>query len=159
MTKGKIYLSPQGYEKLTKELEHLKTKKRRQLSKAIEAARAHGDISENAEYDAAKEEQGMNEKRIAELEDKLSNAEILDDSDIPKDEALLGATVKLKDLNSGEEIEYTLVAELEADFSSGKISVTSPVGKGLLGHKVKDTVEIHVPAGTLKYKIVKITRK
>ena len=152
------YLTPEGYEKLRKKLEDLRTTKRRKLAKAIGEARAHGDISENAEYDAAKDAQGMNEKKIAELEESLSNSQILDDTKIAKDEALIGATVKLKDLDSGEELEYMLVAELEADFAQNKISVTSPVGKGLLGHKVKETVEIQVPAGTLKYKILKISR-
>ena len=90
--------------------------------------------------------QALNEKRIAELEEKLSHARFLDDEDIPKDQALIGAKVKLKDLNSGEELQYTLVSEAEADFSQGKISITSPVGKGLLGHKKNDTVEIKTPA-------------
>ena len=153
-----IYLSREGYEKLRKELEHLKTTKRRHLSKAIGEARAHGDISENAEYDAAKEAQGLNEKKIFELEDKLSRARILDNENIPKDEVLIGATVKLKDMNSGEELEYMLVSEEEADYSLGKISVTSPVGSGLLNHKEKEVVDIKIPAGTLKYKILSITR-
>ena len=155
---GNIHLTPEGYEKLRKKLNFLKTVRRRELSKAIGEARDHGDISENAEYDAAKEAQGMNEKKIAELEGKLSKAQILDDTHIPKDEALIGATVKLKDLNSKDVLEYTLVSELEADFSQGKISVTSPVGKGLLGHKKNETIEIEVPAGILKYKILKISR-
>jgi len=158
MTVGKAHLSPEGYEKLRKELKFLKTVRRRDLSKAIGKAREHGDISENADYDAAKDAQGMNEKRIAGLEEKLSNAQILDDTNMPKDEALVGATVKLKDLNSKEVLQYTLVAELEADFSQGKISVTSPVGSGLLGHKKDEMVEIQVPAGILKYKILKISR-
>lgn len=155
---GTIYLSFEGYEKLRKELEFLKTAKRRELSKAIGEARSHGDISENAEYDAAKEAQALNEKKISELEEKLSNAQILDDTNMPKDEALIGATVRLKDLISGEVLQYTLVSEIEADFSQGKISVTSPVGESLLGHKEKETVEIKVPAGILKYKILKISR-
>ncbi len=155
---SKIYLSSEGYEKLRKELEFLKTTKRRELSRAIGEARAHGDISENAEYAAAKEDQGLNEKKIAELEEKLSMAQILDDTNMPKDEALIGAVVKLKDLDSKEELQYMLVSELEADFSQSKISVTSPIGEGLLGHKVNETVEIKVPAGTLKYKILKISR-
>ena len=158
MSAGKSYLSHEGYEKLRRELNFLKTEKRRKLSKKIGEAREHGDISENAEYDAAKEEQGMNEKKIAELEEKLANAEILDDTNMPKDEALVGATVKLKDLASKEVLEYTLVSELEADYAAGKISVTSPVGKGLLGHKANEIVEITVPVGTLKYKILKISR-
>ncbi len=155
---GDIYLSPEGYEKLRKELEHLKTTKRRQLSKAIGEARAHGDISENAEYDAAKEAQGLNEKKISELEDKVSRAKILDNESMSKDEVLIGATVKLKDMNSGEELKYMLVSEEEADYAQGKISVTSPVGSGLLNHKEKEVVDIKIPAGTLKYKILKITR-
>jgi len=158
MTESKAYLSHQGYEKLRKNLEFLKTTKRRKLSKAIGKAREHGDISENAEYDAAKEEQGLNEKRIAELEAKLINAEILDDTNMPRDEALIGATVKMKDVDSGEELQYTLVSELEADYSQGKISVASPIGRGLLGHKKNEIVKIEVPAGILKYKILKISR-
>lgn len=158
MVKRDNYLTRDGYEKLRKELEHLKTTKRRDLSKAIGAARAHGDISENAEYDAAKEAQGLNEKRIAELEGILASAQILDDEAISKDEVLIGATVKLKDLSSGEELEWTLVSEDEADYGQNKISVSSPVGSGLLNHKKGDTVEIKVPAGTLKYNIIAITR-
>ena len=152
------YLTHEGYEKLRKELERLKTVKRRALSKAIGEARSHGDISENAEYDAAKEAQGMNEKKISELEVRLATAQIIDEEKMSKDEVLIGATVKLKDLNSGEELEYKLVAEEEADYAQGKISVSSPVGSGLMNHKEKDTVEIKVPAGTLKYKILKISR-
>ena len=158
MKRGKIHLTHEGYEKLRKKLDYLKTTKRRKLADAVGKARAHGDISENAEYDAAKEAQGLNEKKIAELEAQLSNAQILDDTNIPKDEALVGATVKLKDLDSGEELEYTLVDEAEADYAQNKISTSSPVGKGLLGHKKGETVEIEVPAGTLKYKILKISR-
>jgi transcription elongation factor GreA len=155
---GDIYLTRDGYEKLLKELEFLKNVRRRELSKAIGEARAHGDISENAEYDAAKEAQGLNEKRIAELEEKLSRCRILDDENIPKDEVLIGATVKLKDLNSEEDLEYTLVSEVEANYAEGKISITCPVGQGLLGHKENEIVEIKTPAGTLRYKILKISR-
>lgn len=155
---GDIHLTPKGHEKLVKELTKLKTVVRRALAKEIGIARAHGDISENAEYDAAKDAQGLNEKRIAELEDKLSRAAIIDDSRMPKDEALVGACVKMKDLDSGEEMEYMLVSEVEADYEENKISIASPIGKGLLGHKAKETIEIQVPAGLLKYKILKITR-
>jgi transcription elongation factor GreA len=158
MGAGDIYLSREGYEKLRAELDQLKTVKRRELSKAIGEARAHGDISENAEYDAAKEAQGHNEKRIVELESKLARARILEDEGIPTDEVLIGATVKLKDMETGETIEYTLVAEEEADFAKNKISVTSPVGSGLLNHKENETVKIVIPAGTLRYKILKISR-
>ena len=158
MTEGKSYLSHEGHEKLIKKLEFLKTVKRRELAKAVGKARAHGDISENAEYDAAKEEQGLNEKRIAELETKLANAEILDDSKMSKDTALIGATIEMKDMDSGEKVQYTLVSELEADYAEGKISVSSPIGKGLLGHKKNEIVKIEIPAGVLKYKILKISR-
>ena len=154
-----IYLTQSGHQKLLEELEYLKTVKRRYFSKAIGEARSHGDISENAEYDAAKEAQGLNEKKIAELEDKLAFAKILDDATIPSDEVLIGATVRLKDLNSQEELEYMLVSELEADYESGKISITSPIGNGLLNHKLEEVVEIKIPAGILKYKILKISRE
>jgi transcription elongation factor GreA len=154
---GDIYLSQEGYEKLVNDLEHLKTVKRRALSKAIGDARAHGDISENAEYDAARDAQAHNEKNIVELEDKLARVRILD-KNIPKDEVLIGATVKLLDMDTLEELEYTLVSELEADYSQNKISVSSPVGGGLLGHKENEIAQIKIPAGVLKYKIIKISR-
>lgn len=158
MSAKNIYLTAKGHEKLLEELKLLKTVRRRELSREIGIARSHGDISENAEYDAAKEAQAFNEKKIAELEERLSRAQILDDTKIAKDKALVGATVKLKDLDSGEELQYTLLSELEADFSRGKISITSPVGKALLGHKQGEIVEIKVPAGALRYKILKISR-
>jgi len=155
---AKIHLSQKAHDKLIKELKYLKTVRSRELSEAIGRAREQGDISENAEYDAAKEAQGLNEKRIVELEEKLGKAQILDDSNIAKDKAFIGATVTLEDLDTERELQYTLVAELEADFAQKKISVTSPVGKALLGHKVGKVVEINVPAGTLRYRILKITR-
>ena len=154
---GEIYLTQEGYEKLISELDYLKTVKRRQLAKAVGEARAHGDISENAEYDAAKDAQGHNEKEIAELEEKLSRVRILD-KDIPQDQVLIGAKVKLIDMDTEEEMEYTLVSELEADYNQNKISINSPVGEGLLGHKQGQIVDINVPAGKLKYKIIKISR-
>ena len=153
-----IYLTRDGYEKLVQELETLKTVRRRQLSKAIGEARAHGDISENAEYDAAKDAQAHNEQRISEFEFKLSHARILDHENMSNDEVLIGAKVKLKDLDTDEEMEYTFVSEMESDYSLNKISVTSPVGKGLLGHKLGEVVEIKIPAGILKYKILNISR-
>ena len=155
---GGSHLSREGYEKLRKELEQLKTVKRRDISKAIGAARAHGDISENAEYDAAKEAQGLNEKKIAELEHKLATAQMIDEDNMSKDEVLIGATVKLKDLKGNRDITYTIVSEEEANFSEGKISISSPVGSGLMNHKKGDMVEIKVPAGVLKYQIMDISR-
>lgn len=153
-----IYLSKEGYEKLRSELEYLKKVKKKELTKEVGEARAHGDISENAELDAAKEAQGLCMKRIAELEEKLFRVSIIDDMDIPADKAYIGATVKIKDMDTGEELERILVAGEEADPSCGKISIASPVGKGLLGHKEGDVLEISVPAGVLKYKILKISR-
>ncbi len=158
MSAGDLYLTQDGYEKLIKELEYLKNVRRKELSKEIEKARGYGDLSENAEYDAAKDAQAMNEKRVAELESKLSRARILDNEKITNDEVLIGATVSLKDLDTAEELAYTLVSEEEADYSQGKISISSPVGKGLLNHKAGEEVEIKIPAGVLKYQIVKISR-
>ncbi len=158
MSAGDLYLTQDGYEKLIKELGYLKNVRRKELSREIEKARGYGDLSENAEYDAAKDAQAMNEKRVAELESKLSRARILDNEKITSDEVLIGAKVSLKDLDTAEELEYTLVSEEEADYSQGKISVSSPVGNGLLNHKVNEEVEIKIPAGILKYKIVKISR-
>ncbi len=155
---SEIYLTKKGHQKLMEELEHLKTTKRRELSKAIGLARAQGDISENAEYDAAKDAQGMNEKRIVELENKLAGARILDDHEMSSDEVLIGATVKLKDMDTDEELEYMLVSGEEADYAQNKISIASPVGSGLLNHKVGDVVDIKIPAGTLKYRILGISR-
>ena len=155
---NEIYLTRKGYQKLAEELEYLKTLKRREISRAIGKAREHGDISENADYDAAKDEQGMNEKRIAELEAKIAGARIIDDEGLSNDEVLIGAMVLLKDLDTQEELEYTLVSEVEADYSQNKISITSPVGAGLINRKENETVEIKIPAGTLRYKILKISR-
>ena len=159
MVKGKIFLTREGRDKIVKELECFKGEKRREIAKQLAEARAHGDLSENAEYDAAKEAQAMNEKRIAELEETLMRARIIDEDSVPRDQALLGATVRVKDLNGGQEFDYILVSEEEADFENDKISITSPVGSALLGHKVGDGVEIEVPAGTLEYEIVKISRQ
>ena len=156
---SEIYLTKKGHQKLMEELEHLKTVKRRELSKAIGVARAQGDISENAEYDAAKDAQGMNEKRIVELENKLAGARILDDHEMSSDEVLIGAIVKLKDMDTDEELEYMVVSGEEADYNQNKISIASPVGSGLLNHKVGDVVEIKIPAGILKYKVLEIRRE
>ena len=139
MAKGGSHLTPEGYEKLRKELERLKTTKRRELSKAIGEARAHGDISENAEYDSAKDAQGLNEKKIAELEAKLASAQILDNAEISKDEVLIGATVKLKDMDSGEELEYMIVAEEEADMPASASAMTSSCGR-MSGSAAHDSV-------------------
>jgi len=153
-----VKLTREGRDKICDELAFLKEKKRREIAQALAEARAHGDLSENAEYDAAKEAQAMNEKKIGALEDTLMRAQLIDDKAMSKDEALLGATVKVKDLVSGDEFDYMLVEEEESDFDLNKISISSPVGKALLGHKVEDEVEAKVPVGVLRYRIVKISR-
>lgn len=152
------YMTQEGRDKLKEELRYLKHTRRKEIAHDLEVARSHGDLKENAEYDAAKEAQAMNERRIVELTEKLAVSRVLDDTDIPKDKAYLGATVTLKDMKDGEEITYKLVAEAEADFLEDKISVTSPIGKGLLGHGIGEELEIEVPAGTLRYKILDISR-
>lgn len=154
----RVHLTREGYEKMIEELESLKHVKRREISKAIEHARSLGDLKENAEYHAAKEAMAYNEKRIAELEDKLSRTEIIDSSKMPAGKAYIGAKVKLIDLDNSEELEYTLVGQDEADAVKGLISITSPVGKAILGHKIDDIIKIEVPAGALSYKIVTISR-
>ena len=154
----KVLMTREGYEKFLKELEHLKTIKRREIAADIAHARAFGDLKENAEYDAAKNNQAFNEKRISDAEDKLARIQLIDESKIAKDQVLIGATVLLKDLKSQEEFSYSIVAQDEANFDEGKLSVTSPVAKGLLGLKVGDTAEIKIPAGILKYKVLKISR-
>ncbi|MCK5450163.1 MAG: transcription elongation factor GreA [Candidatus Omnitrophica bacterium] len=152
-----INLTRGGRDKLCEELDSLKGDKRREIAKALDEARSHGDLSENAEYDAAKEAQAMNERRVSELEDILIRARLIDETKISKDEALLSATVTVRDLGSGEEFDYMLVSEEESDYDMDKISITSPVGEAILGHKVGDIVEIQIPAGILKYEIMKIS--
>jgi len=152
------YLTQDGYAKLHEKLDYLVRVRRKEIAKMLEHARSFGDLSENAEYDTAKHEQRMNEIQISELAVKLSSARVIGDGEIAGDKVYFGATVKLLDLNSNEELEYTLVSEDEADFFQNKISVSSPVGKGLLGKAENDTVKIEVPAGILNYRIIQITR-
>jgi transcription elongation factor GreA len=153
-----IYLTREGYEKLKGELEHLEKVKRREISKAIAHARSLGDLSENAEYDSAKNEQARCEAKIAQLNAKLSRARLIDIDSIPNDQVFIGAKVLLLDMDTEEQFEYMLVSKEEADYDAGKISLESPVGKSILQRKVDDIVEIKVPAGVLKYKILKIGR-
>lgn len=154
----KIPMTREGYEKLVSDLEYLKTTKRREIADDIAKARAFGDLRENAEYDAAKNNQAFNEKRIADYEERLANVQIIDESKIPKDQVFVGASVLLKDLKTQEEFTYAIVTPDEADFDNNKISVSSPIAKGLLGLKVGDMAEIKIPAGILKYKVLKISR-
>ena len=152
------YLTREGHEKLRKKLDHLTNVRRKEIIEDLKRAREHGDFSENAEYDSAKDAQALNEKMIGELQRDLASAQILDDKKIASDKVLLGAKVQLHDMVLEKELEYMIVSELEADFSLGRISVTSPIGRGLLGRKENETVEIQAPASVLKFKILKISR-
>ena len=152
------YYTAEGLKKLREELNHLKDVERPRASQAIAEARDKGDLSENAEYDAAKEAQGMLEMKIAKLEETLSTARIIDESQLDVSKVLVLSKVRIKNLNNNMEMNYTLVAESEADLKTGKISVTSPIGKGLLGKAVGDIAEVTVPNGMLKFEIISIER-
>lgn len=154
----KIPMTPEGYQKFLKDLDYLKTAKRREIAEDISKARAFGDLRENAEYDAAKNSQAMNEKRISDMEEKLSRLFVVNEADIPHDQVLIGATVLLKDLKNNEQITYKIVTQDEANFDEGKLSASSPIAKGLLGKKEGEFAEIRIPAGILKYQVVKISR-
>ena len=152
------YYTVEGLKKLKDELNQLKNIERPRASNAIAEARDKGDLSENAEYDAAKEAQGMLEMKISKLEEIVANARIIDESQLDVSKVLVLSKVQIKNLNNNVIMDYTLVAESEADLKSGKISVNSPIGKGLLGKKVGDIAEINVPNGILKFEIVSINR-
>ena len=154
----KNYLSREGYEKLDKELHDLKTRGRKEIANEISEARSKGDLSENAEYDAAKEAQGHLEKRIAELENTLATATIIDEKDINTSKAYLLSTVTIRNVKMKKEMKYTLVSKDEADFKLGKISVDSPIGEAILGTEIGQVVNVKVPAGTLELEILKIER-
>ncbi|MDA7779324.1 transcription elongation factor GreA [Flavobacteriaceae bacterium] len=152
------YYTIEGLKKLKDELSHLKDIERPKASNAIGEARDKGDLSENAEYDAAKEAQGMLEMKISKLEEVFSNARVIDESQLDLSKVLVLSKVKIKNLNNQMQVNYTLVAESEADLKSGKISVSSPIGKGLLGKKVGEVAEVIVPNGTLRFEIISINR-
>ncbi len=152
------YYTIDGLKKLKDELNHLKDVERPLASNAIAEARDKGDLSENAEYDAAKEAQGMLEMKISKLEEVLANARIIDESQLDTSKVLVLSKVRIKNLSNNMMMDYTLVAESEADLKSRKISVNSPIGKGLLGKKVGQIVKINVPNGTLEFEIISIKR-
>jgi len=152
------YFTEEGLKKLQDELNHLKTIERPSISKQIAEARDKGDLSENAEYDAAKDAQGLLELKISKLEDLLSTARIIDESKIDASKISVLSKVKIRNVSNKMEMSYTLVTENEADLKSGKISVTSPIGKGLLGKKPGDIVDIEVPSGLMKFEIIEISR-
>lgn len=152
------YFTPEGLKKVQDDLNHLKNVERPGISRQIAEARDKGDLSENAEYDAAKDAQGLLELKISKLEEILSNARLIDESKIDTSKVLVLSTVKIKNVKTGHVMNYTLVAENEADLKLGKISVSSPIGKGLLGKKVGDKVDISVPSGALQVEIIEISR-
>ena len=152
------YYTVEGLKKLRDELQQLKDVERVKASKAIAEARDKGDLSENAEYDAAKEAQGMLEMRISKLEDTLAGARLIDESQLDTSKVLVLSKVKIKNQANGMELSYLLVADGEADLAAGKISVNSPIGKGLLGKSVGDVAEINIPNGVIKFEILEISR-
>ena len=152
------YYTEEGLKELREKLDHLKDVERPRASQAIGEARDKGDLSENAEYDAAKEAQGMLEMEISKLEEILSNARIIDESKLDSSKVLVHSKVKIKNLINSATMEYMLVAQSEANLAQGKISVDSPIGKGLLGKKLGDIAEIEIPNGNVKFEILEISR-
>ena len=153
-----ILLTEEGYKKMEAELEKLKTGTRSEIAERIKVALGFGDLSENSEYDEAKNAQAANEDKIAELEAKLRFAKIIDDSEIDTKKVQIGNTVKVLDMEFDEEVEYTIVGTTEADITQNKISNESPIGSALLGAKKNEIVEVQVPAGISKYKVLSITK-
>ncbi len=151
------YMTQEGYKKKMEEIAYLESVKRPEISRAIAEARDKGDLSENAEYDAAKEAQGMLEMKIAQLKDLVANARILDESKLNKEEVQILNRVKIKNVANGAEMEYTIVADSEANLREKKIASSTPIAQGLLGHKIGDVVEIRVPSGLMKFEIIEIS--
>jgi transcription elongation factor GreA len=155
---SRVHMTRRGYDGLQEELRRLKAVDRPKCVEEIRVARAHGDLSENAEYHAAKERQGQLEARIRLLEDRLARAEVVDTTNMPLDRVRFGTTVVLEDLDSGEEVTFTLLGEDEADVSRGLLSVHSPIGRALIGKAVDDEVSVNVPSGTKQYEVREIRR-
>ena len=158
MEEKEVILTQEGYDNLDKELNYLKTEQRAEIAERIKVALGFGDLSENSEYDEAKTAQAENEVRIAELENKLRNAKIIDEKEIDTDVVQIGNIVKVLDIEFNEEIEYTIVGSTEVNLAENKISNESPLGIALLGAKKKETVEVEAPAGIMKYKIINIKK-
>lgn len=153
-----VYLTAEGYQKLKDELQRARTTERQEIAEAIAEARAQGDLSENAEYDAAKEAQGHLEARIAKLEETISQARVVDESEVDTSRARILSKVRVRNVKAGKEATYTLVAPQEADLAQQRVSVESPIGKGLLGREIGDVIEIKVPAGLVRLEILEISR-
>ncbi|MEC7084010.1 MAG: transcription elongation factor GreA [Bacteroidota bacterium] len=152
------YYTQEGLDRLKGEIKELESVERPKISQQIAEARDKGDLSENAEYDAAKEAQGLLEARIAKLKNKLANARLIDDSDIDSSKVFILSTVKIRNVQNKMEVSYTIVAENEADLKARKISVDSPIGKGLLGKSVGETADIQTPSGIMKFEVISIER-
>ncbi|MBD0291652.1 MAG: transcription elongation factor GreA [Thermoleophilia bacterium] len=152
-----VLLTPEGLEKLKGEIEYLKNEKRREVADRIRHAREFGDISENSEYDDAKNEQAMLEQRISQLEERLSRARVIEAEDVPKGVVAIGARVRLKDIDANETVEYVIVGSAEANPAESKLSNESPVGKAIIGRKKGEVVEVAAPRGSLKYKILDVS--
>ena len=158
MEEKEVILTQEGYDKIEKELEYLRTEKRTEIAERIKVASGFGDLSENSEYDEAKNAQAENEGKIAQLENKIRHAKIIDEAEIDTKTVQIGNTVKLYDVEFEEEVEYTIVGSTEVNLAENKISNESPIGKALLGAKKGSTVEVNAPAGVIKYKILSITK-
>ncbi len=152
-------MTSEGYKAMEEEIKFLKSVERPRIIKAIAEARAHGDLSENAEYHAAKEQQGLNESRVAELEDKISRAEVIDVSKLSGSTVKFGATVTLVDEDTDEEVTYQIVGEIEADVKKGRVSITSPIARALIGKSVGDSVEVNTPGGGKSYEVLEVEYK
>ena len=156
MTMERVPMTTEGFKSLETELQRLKSEERPRIIQAIAEARAHGDLSENAEYHAAKEAQGMNEARVADLEDRLSRADVIDTSKLSGKTVKFGATVTLVDEDTDEKVKYKIVGDLEADVRAGKISISSPIARALIGKAKGDSAEVTTPKGARSYEILKV---
>jgi transcription elongation factor GreA len=152
-----IPITPAGFARLKAELEKLRTVDRREIIEAIQEARSHGDLSENAEYDSAKERQGLIEARIAELESKLPRFDVIDTSAMSTDKVMFGVTVELENIDNGDKKIYTIVGPDEADISAGKVSILSPLSRAIIGKKAGDEVVVQAPGGDIEYEIIKVS--
>ena len=159
MTMERVPMTILGHKRLEDELQRLKAEERPRIIAAISEARAHGDLSENAEYHAAKEQQGLNEARVADLEDKISRADVIDTSKMSGETIKFGATVSLEDDDSGDKVKYTIVGDLEANLRDGKISISSPIARALIGKSKGETVDVTTPKGSRSFQVLKVEWK
>lgn len=159
MAMEKVPMTIDGFQKLEAELHRLKAEERPRIIQAISEARSHGDLSENAEYHAAKEAQGLNEAKVADLEDKLSRADVIDTSKLSGDTVKFGATVTLEDEDTGDKVKYKIVGDLEANVKEGRISISSPIARALIGKSKGESAEVTTPRGARSYQVLKIEWK